>query len=122
MNEQPLKEENLLIIKEIETSPAVTQRDISKKLGISLGKTNYLLKELIKKGLIKAKSFSHNPYKLKKIHYILTKDGFEEKLRLTQHFLLKKEAEYNRLKQEWEEISVRLNSSPNPQSTNGGSG
>lgn len=105
MTEQSLKEENLLIIKEIESSPAITQRDISKKLGISLGKTNYLLKELVKKGLIKAKSFSHNPGKLRKIHYMLTKDGFEEKLRLTQHFLLKKEAEYYRLKQEWEQLN-----------------
>lgn len=110
MSEQILKEENLLIIKEIETSPSVTQRDLSKKLGISLGKTNYLLRELIKKGLIKARSFSHNPGKLKKIHYILTKEGFEERLRLTQHFFLKKELEYNQLKQEWE----KLNSHANP--------
>ena len=102
MSEQVPKEENLLIIKEIETSPGITQRDISQKLGISLGKTNYLFKELVKKGLIKAKNFSYNPGKLKKIHYILTKEGFEEKLRLTQHFLQKKEVEYNRLKQEWE--------------------
>jgi EPS-associated MarR family transcriptional regulator len=105
MFEQPPKEEILSIIKEIEADPASTQRVLSQKLGISLGKTNYLLKELIKKGLIKARSFSHNPGRLKKIHYILTKEGFEEKLRLTQHFLLKKEAEYNQLKQEWEKLN-----------------
>lgn len=101
MIEQSPKEEHLLIIKHIEAEPAITQRDLSLKLGISLGKTNYLLRELTKKGLIKIKNFSRNPGKLKKIGYILTKKGFNEKLRLTYHFLQRKEQEYNRLKQEW---------------------
>ena len=105
MSEQSLKEENLFIIKEIEASPGLTQRDLSKKLGISLGKTNYLLKELIKKGLVKAKNFSNYPGKFRKIHYILTREGFQEKLLLTEHFLLRKEAEYNQLKIEWEKLN-----------------
>lgn len=104
MDEQLLKEEILSIIKEIEINPAVTQRVVSRKLGISLGKTNYLLRELIRKGLIKAKHFTDNPEKLKKIKYLLTEKGLEEKLRLTHHFLQRKEAEYNRLKKEWEEL------------------
>lgn len=102
MVEQSPKEEILSIIKEIETNPAVTQRVVSKKVGISLGKTNYLLKELIKKDLVKSKSFLDNPGKLQKLSYILTKKGFEEKVRLTYHFLKKKESEYNILKEEWE--------------------
>lgn len=102
MSEHTPKEEYLSIIKEIETDPTATQRAVSKKLGISLGKTNYLLKELIAKGLIKGESFSNNPGKLKKISYILTLEGFEEKLRLIQHFLKKKKAEYKLLKEEWE--------------------
>ena len=96
------QEEALSVIKEIETNPATTQRSVSKKLGISLGKTNYLLKELIAKGLIKGESFSANPGKLKKISYILTAKGFEEKMRLTYHFLKIKEMEYKLLKEEWE--------------------
>ena len=96
------QEEALFVIKEIETNPATTQRAVSKKLGISLGKTNYLLKELILKGLIKGESFSVNPGKLRKISYLLTAKGFEEKMRLMQHFLKKKEAEYRALKGEWE--------------------
>lgn len=105
MIEQPTKEEILHIIREIETDPVITQRTISGKLGISLGKTNYLFKELINKGLIKAKSFSNNPGKLKKISYLLTEKGIQEKMRLTYHFLKKKEAEYNLLKQEWESVN-----------------
>ena len=96
------QEEALSIIKEIETNPAATQRAVSKKLGISLGKTNYMLRELIRKGIIKGESFSTHPGRIKKISYLLTPKGFEEKLRLTYHFLKKKEMEYKLLKEEWE--------------------
>ena len=96
------QEEALSIIKEIETNPAATQRAVSKKLGISLGKTNYLLRELIQKGIIKGESFSANPGKMGKVSYLLTPKGLEEKLRLTYHFLKIKEAEYNDLKKEWD--------------------
>jgi len=106
MFEQPPKEEILSIIKEIETNPTATQRTISESLGVSLGKTNYLLQELIKKGFIKVRNFSQNPGKLQKIHYILTKKGIEEKTRLMYLFLKKKEVEYNRLKEEWDKIAV----------------
>ncbi len=107
MNEQPLlKEENLLIIKELETKPSSTQRHLSSKLGISLGKTNYLLKALIKKGFVKVRNFSDNPGKLGKIQYYLTKEGLEHKIQLTHIFLKKKEEEYNMLKKEWEKLSA----------------
>ena len=106
MLEEIPREELFAIIAEIEQNPAITQRLIAEKLGISLGKTNYLLKALINKGLIKAKSFSANPRKLERIHYILTKKGLEEKMRLMYHFLKKKEAEYNRLKEEWGKLAM----------------
>lgn len=102
MNEQPQKEEILFIFKELETNPSATQRDLSSSLNISLGKTNYLLRELILRGFVKAKNFTDNPGKLKKIRYILTEKAIEEKLRLIKHFLQIKEAEYNKLKQEME--------------------
>lgn len=108
MFEQPPKEETLFIIKELEANPKATQRVLSDKLGISLGKTNYLLKALVKKGLIKVKNFSSNPGKMQKIQYILTKDGLEEKMQLMQHFLKKKEIEYNQIKQEWEELTTKV--------------
>ena len=110
MPEQPvLKEENLIIIKEIESQPAVTQRELSTKLAISLGKINYLLKALIKKGFIEAKNFSGNPGKLNKLHYHLTKKGIEYKISVTQYFLKEKEAEYNQLKREWEQLAINDN-------------
>jgi EPS-associated MarR family transcriptional regulator len=105
MIEQAPKEEILNIIKEIEFNPKATQRTISGKLGISLGKTNYLLKELIKKGFIKVRNFSNNPGKLKKIRYSLTEDGIKERLGLTYHFLKRKEQEYSLMKNEWEHLT-----------------
>ncbi len=102
MTEQPKKEETLFIFKELEANPNVTQRDISARLNISLGKTNYLLRELILRGSIKAKSFTIHPGKLKKINYFLTEKGLEERFKLLQHFLQTKEVEYNQLKQEME--------------------
>jgi EPS-associated MarR family transcriptional regulator len=107
MIEQPPKEEILHIIKEIEIDPSATQRALSGKLGISLGKTNYLMKELIKKGVIKVKNFSHNPGKIGKINYILTKSGFKHKVELMYHFLEKKEREYTLLKQECEKLNTK---------------
>ena len=66
MNEHnDFKEEALYLIREVEENPALNQRFLSQRLNISLGKTNYLLKELIKKGFIKKKIGKHaNCYEL----------------------------------------------------------
>jgi hypothetical protein len=106
MIEHPPKEEFLSIIKEIEADSSATQRFLSVKLDISLGKTNYLLRELIKKGIIKAGDFSSKPGKLGKINYYLTKKGLQEKARLMGLFLKKKEADYFVIKKEFERFAA----------------
>ena len=105
MIEQAPREEVLHIISHLEDDPTATQRVLSNRLNISLGKTNYLLKELIKKGFVKVHNFSHNSGKLQKVNYLLTKQGLEERLRLTSYFLKAKEAEYNQVKLEWEKLT-----------------
>ena len=100
------KEENLSLLSELHKSSHITQRELSQKLDVSLGKTNYLIKQLIKKGLIKVQNFSRNPGKLGKVKYYLTKKGLQQKINLTYHFLKKKEAEYNRIKEEWERLNA----------------
>jgi EPS-associated MarR family transcriptional regulator len=99
-----LREDILNILRILSSNDNLTQRDLSNHLGISLGKTNYLLRSLAQKGLLKIRNFTRGNHKLKKVRYILTKKGFEEKLHLTYHFLKKKEAEYNRIKKEWERV------------------
>lgn len=53
-----LKDEEILnMLKTIEGSPSVTQREMSSHLGISLGKVNYIINALISRGLVKANTF-----------------------------------------------------------------
>ena len=106
INEHPHNEEAFRLLSELHNSPNLTQRQLSQSLNISLGKTNYLIQQLIKKGVLKMKSFSHNPEKIKKVQYILTPKGMKEKLSLTYYFLKRKENEYNSLKKEWEKVGV----------------
>lgn len=102
MDEHHIKEDVLRILCILSSNSNLTQRDLSSHLGFSLGKTNYLIKELAKKGLVKVKNFSHKNHKLKRISYILTSEGLKEKTELTLHFLKRKQREYENLRKEWE--------------------
>ena len=72
--------------------PQLRQLDMAKKMGISVGKVNYCLSELAKKGLIKVKRFKSAKNKLP-YSYMLTPRGIEEKGRITVGFLKRKLAE-----------------------------
>lgn len=87
------------VIKFIEHSPEISQRQLAEALGVSLGKTNYCLKELIGKGLIKASNFKNSNNKLA-YSYLLTPKGIKEKVRITASFLKYKLAEFDALKKE----------------------
>lgn len=102
-----LKEDTLQLMKEVEINPAQNQRLLSKKLNVSLGKVNYLIKELARKGIIEIVNFSTKPGKAKKLKYILTPKGMQRKITLTGHFLTIKENEYKRLKEEYEAYIVQ---------------
>mgnify|MGYP000008566133 CR=1 FL=1 len=71
MNGKKNKNEDFEILRKIAKNPNFSQRELSKELGYSLGKLNYCLKELQKKGLIKIKNFKKNKKKINYI-YILT--------------------------------------------------
>jgi len=87
------------LLKSIEENPNQSQRELSKSLGISLGKLNYCLKALMGKGLVKANNFRKNPHKTAYL-YLLTPEGVEEKARVTVRFLKRKMQEYEQLKRE----------------------
>jgi len=103
-NTIPEKEETYTLLTELQNSSDSTQRDLSRKLNVSLGKVNYLLKELMKRGFISVKSFSSNPQKIKKVRYFLTQKGFNARVDLLHYFLKKKETEYQQLKSELEDL------------------
>tara|TARA_B100000963_G_scaffold361726_1_gene399015 strand:+ start:1461 stop:1781 length:321 start_codon:yes stop_codon:yes gene_type:complete len=96
------KEIYLHILRKIQKKPELSQRELAKELGFSLGKLNYCLKELKKKGHIKIKSFKNNPKKTNYL-YILTPKGISEKTKLTINFMRRKMNEYDQLKKEIEE-------------------
>ena len=78
------------------SQPALSQRQLSRELGLSLGKTHYVLHALLDKGFVKIENFKRNDKKLA-YAYLLTPKGLRAKLRLTRGFLARKEAEFERL-------------------------
>jgi EPS-associated MarR family transcriptional regulator len=73
--------------------PELSQRQLSEAMGLSLGKTHYVLHALLDKGLVKIENFKRNDNKLA-YAYLLTPKGLRAKLRLTRGFLERKEVEF----------------------------
>ena len=87
------------IMRLLQENPDLTQRELAKKLGVSVGGLNYCLNALIDKGLVKMQNFSNSKNKFKYV-YLLTPVGIAEKLALTTRFLSRKIEEYEDLKLE----------------------
>lgn len=86
-------------LKLLEQQPYLTQRQLSEALGVSLGKTNYLLKSLIDVGWVKLDNFQKSDNKWG-YAYLLTPTGLTEKAAITLRFLNRKKQEYNDLQLE----------------------
>ena len=91
--------DNFNVLRKLEKNPSITQRELSNKLGISLGKINYCLKELRNKGLIKISNFQKNKNKINYV-YLLTPKGISAKTKLTINFMKIKLREYEDLKKD----------------------
>jgi EPS-associated MarR family transcriptional regulator len=91
------------LLKTLEENPGLSQRDLAKRLGVSLGKINYCLNALVEKGSLKNNNFRNSDNKLA-YAYLLTPYGVEDKARLTVNFLQYKMQEYERLRNEIEEL------------------
>ena len=86
----------LAVLRLLQQRPDMSQRELSEALGLSLGKTHYVLHSLLDRGLVKAGNFRRSGNKLA-YAYVLTPTGLREKLRLTRAFLQRKEAEFEHL-------------------------
>src|SRR5665213_2442728 len=91
------------VMRLLEANPELSQRDVARQLGISLGKVNYCVQALIGKGWIKATNFKNSHNKAAYM-YLLTPHGLEEKARLAVRFLVLKMSEYEKLRVEIDEI------------------
>jgi EPS-associated MarR family transcriptional regulator len=91
------------LLKVLENNPDLSQRDLAKRMGISLGKINFCLNALVAKGSLKINNFRNSDNKLS-YAYLLTPRGIEEKARMTVDFLQYKVQEYERLRAEIAEL------------------
>jgi EPS-associated MarR family transcriptional regulator len=98
------------LFKLIEQQPDLSQRELAKEMGISLGKTNYCLKGLMEKGWLKARNFKNSNNKIA-YAYMLTPTGLSEKTKITAHYLKCKVHEYETLKSEIEKLRKEVSGS-----------
>ena len=97
-NEQDHFEVLRIIQKKQETS----QRELAEKVGFSLGKLNYCLKSLQKKGFVKLQNLRKQSNKINYLRYVITPKGISERTKLTINFMKRKMKEYDELKKELE--------------------
>ncbi len=95
----PENASHLALLRLLEQHPEYSQRQMAMAMGVSVGKTHYVLKALLSKGWVKAQNFQRSANKLGYI-YRLTPNGLTHRLQLTQNFLARKEQEYLALKTE----------------------
>jgi EPS-associated MarR family transcriptional regulator len=104
MNNRYEQEIRYRLLKVLSQDSNLSQRDMAKRMGISLGKVNYCLSELAKKGLIKVNRFKSAKNKIP-YTYMLTPIGLEEKAKLTVTFLKRKLSEYEEIKRQIRELA-----------------
>lgn len=95
------------ILRQLEETPCVSQRELASIVGVSLGSLNYTLGALIDVGLVKLGNFSASPNK-RRYAYLLTPRGASEKTALTRRFLRRKMDEYEALKAEIDALQQEL--------------
>tara|TARA_Y100000591_G_C21403465_1_gene484006 strand:- start:37 stop:381 length:345 start_codon:yes stop_codon:yes gene_type:complete len=101
--ENNINEDHLDVLRVVHNNPNSSQRDLAESLGVSLGKFNYSLKALTKRGLIKIQNFSKSKKKINYI-YVLTPEGIKQKISLTLRFMKIKMKEFEELKKEIKDV------------------
>ena len=101
------QEIHLKVLRQLEANPDMTQRELAKHLGVSLGKANYCLKALIDRGWVKVRNFTNSNNKAA-YAYLLTPKGLEEKARISVRFLRQRMLDYEQLKREIAELEAEV--------------
>jgi EPS-associated MarR family transcriptional regulator len=100
----------LRVLRLLDASPPLTQREMAREMGVSLGKTNYCLRALLGKGFVKVQNFRRSANKRGYV-YLLTPEGVAAKTELTRQFLARKREEYDALRLEIERLQRESTSS-----------
>lgn len=101
----------LELMRLLEQHPEYSQRQLSSVLGVSLGKTHYLLHALLDAGWVKAQNFCRSDRKLRYL-YVLTPSGVVQRMKLTRAFLARKELDYILLEAQIDALRRELEASP----------
>jgi EPS-associated MarR family transcriptional regulator len=101
------EETRLQVMRLLAENPELTQRELADALGISLGATNYCLRALIDQGFLKAERLRKGPNK-RAFVYLLTPAGIAQKLDMTRQFIAIKQAEYEAIRQQVEDLRKEL--------------
>jgi len=107
----PTDQRHLQVLRILETQPDLSQRQLAKTLGVSVGKINYCIHALVERGLLKVKNFRNSQDKLA-YTYLLTPAGIAIKAELTARFLKQRLIEYELLKQEIDELRQETQTRP----------
>jgi len=99
-------------LKILEQQPDMTQRELAEALGVSLGKTHYLVKSLIDVGWVKLDNFQKSDNKWG-YAYLLTPMGIAEKAAITARFLVRKQQEYSDLQREIQQLQEEVKQQQN---------
>ena len=94
---------SFLLLDEISRNNKLTQRDLSRRLGVALGLINSYIKNLTSKGYVTIAAIPRNRYK-----YYLTPNGFIEKTRLTYHHLQNFTNLYRSARQDFQRLFQKL--------------
>lgn len=108
-----MEEFHYKLLKVLQENPDLSQRELAREVGLSLGKTNYCMRALIGKGFVKASNFRNSQNKVA-YAYLLTPRGIEEKIHATAYFLRRKVAEYEALEKEIEQLRDEVKKSRVP--------
>ncbi|GAB4058044.1 MarR family EPS-associated transcriptional regulator [Uliginosibacterium sediminicola] len=100
----PEQQAQFRLLKTLEEHPEFSQRDLAEAVGLSLGRTNFVIHALMDKGFIKIERFLNSDNKLSKTAYILTPAGIRHRVELTQSYIKRKLYEYQALKSELEAL------------------
>jgi EPS-associated MarR family transcriptional regulator len=106
-------------LRELARDGSLSQRELSRRMGLSLGRVNYVVNALLKKGYIKAKRFKNSKNKIAYM-YVLTPKGISTKLTHTYGFLQMKLDEFERLKKEIEMLRRETGQARSARLTAGG--
>ncbi|MDP7118670.1 MAG: MarR family EPS-associated transcriptional regulator, partial [Acidimicrobiales bacterium] len=73
------EQDHFEVLRRIQKKPISSQRELAEELGFSLGKLNYCLKALQKKGLVKLQNFQRRSDKISYLRYVITPRGISER-------------------------------------------